>query len=88
MDKTETNQVWQVSVDTSGRVLLPAELRNAMDVEPGSELLWVKDESGLRLKSFDDTLAEIQAYYKSLEPADVVWSEELIKDRRREASLE
>ncbi len=86
--ETESNKVWQATMDQSGRILLPVELRRAMDVDSDTQLLWVKDESGLHLKSFEDSLAEVQAYYLELAPADVVWSDELIKQRRVEAGHE
>ena len=84
MQQSNEQEIWQTSVDASGRVLLPAELRHAMNVEPGSRLMWVKDEAGLHLRSFEDSLKAIQAYYRQLAPEDVVWSEELIQRRREE----
>ena len=88
MQESNENEIWQASLDSSGRVLLPAELRHAMQVEPGSRLIWVKDEAGLHLRSFEDSLKAIQAYYQQLAPEYVVWSEELIKRRREEAEHE
>ena len=88
MQESNENEIWQASLDASGRVLLPAELRHAMQVEPGSRLIWVKDEAGLHLRSFEDSLKAIQAYYQHRAPEDVVWSEELIKRRREEAEHE
>lgn len=88
MQQTDSSMVWHVHIDASGRVLLPAELRSSMGVRPGSELVWTRDEDGIHLRSFGESLAEIQAYYKSLAPAEVVWSDELIKQRRIEATNE
>ena len=81
-------RVWQATVDTSGRVLLPKELRRAMDVEPGVSLIWIRDENGVHLKSFEQSLSELQNYYQELSPQDVVWSDELIQQRRVEATHE
>ncbi len=85
MQEGEDQQFWQASLDGSGRVLLPAELRHAMNVETGALLMWVKDESGLRLRSFEESLQAVQDYYQQLAPEHVLWSEELIKQRRQEA---
>lgn len=82
------SDVWQVSVDSSGRVLLPAALRNDMGANTGATLLWVRDENGLHLKSFDDSLAQIQDYYVGLDGSGRSWSEELLKQRVIEASSE
>lgn len=85
MEVAEQSKVWKASIDQSGRVLIPADLRQSIAIKPGQDLLWVKDSSGLHLKSFEDSLAEIQAYYQSLSPTNVVWSEELLAQRRAEA---
>lgn len=87
-EKIEPANVWQATVDTSGRVLLPKELRRAMNVEPGISLIWIRDEDGVHLKSFEQSLAEIQDYYQELSPDDVVWSDELIQRRRQEVADE
>ena len=88
MQEHGEQEIWQASLDASGRVLLPAELRHAMNVEPGSSLVWVKDETGLHLRSFEDSLKAIQDYYQQLGPEDVVWSDELLQRRRKEAKHE
>lgn len=81
----ETPASWVATMDGSGRVLLPAELRNEMKVEAGTQLVWIKDEHGLHLKSFEESLAEIQSYYQSLSPAEDGWTDALLKERRAEA---
>lgn len=88
MQEEHEQAMWQASLDASGRVLLPAELRQAMNVEPGSSLVWVKDEAGLYLTRFEDSLKAIQDYYQQLSPEDVMWSDELIKRRRQETERE
>lgn len=84
----EQHAIFQASVDASGRVLLPAELRKAMEVEPGTSLVWIRDRDGLHLRSFEDSLADIQEYYQALAPSDVCWTDELIENRRNEAEHE
>lgn len=81
-------QSWSASIDSSGRILIPVELRNALDVETGDSLLWVQDDNGLHLKSYEETIKEIQDYYCSLSPPEDIWSEELIRQRRIEAENE
>lgn len=86
MKEHETEQrVWNVTVDNSGRVLLPLHLRNELNAPSGTELLWVKDDAGVRLTTFEDTIAGIQVYYQSLAPPDVSWTDELLQERRRDA---
>jgi bifunctional DNA-binding transcriptional regulator/antitoxin component of YhaV-PrlF toxin-antitoxin module len=76
--------VWHTSLDRSGRVLLPVELRQEFNVKPGSLLVWIKRDSGVELKSFEESLAAIQAYYKGLAPADDLWSDAIVQQRREE----
>lgn len=80
--------IWHVTLDGSGRVLLPVAIRNDMGASPGQRLVWVRDAGGLRLQSYEQSLAELQEYYCSLAPKDVSWTEELFAERRREAESE
>lgn len=84
----EGHEVWQTTVDGSGRVLVPAELRHAMHAEKGTTLLWIKSSNGLQLATFEQSLAEIQKYYQRLSPKDDVWTEDLIARRKQEAAHE
>ena len=83
-----TGKIWNAKIDSSGRVLLPAELRQSLGVKEGDQLLLIKDSKGLHLKSFEESLAEIQDYFRSLAPASELWSEEIMAERRREAAHE
>ena len=77
-------QVYHLKVDTSGRVVLPAEMRHKNHIAGGDTILVVKDAQGLHIKTRDQVIKETQAYYAKLAPADVMLSEELLKDRRLE----
>jgi bifunctional DNA-binding transcriptional regulator/antitoxin component of YhaV-PrlF toxin-antitoxin module len=88
METEHTEQTWQASIDSSGRILLPVELRKLFDAQPGNSLIWIKDERGLRLQRLADSLKGIQSYYQNLSPTDVSWSDELIKRRREESRHE
>ena len=86
---THHEQVWHTTVDSSGRVLVPIELRQQLGVMKGSALVWVKSpENGVQLKTFEQSLAAIQDYYMNLSPPDEIWSDELIAVRKREAEHE
>lgn len=87
-EQIATQEIYPASVDKSGRILLPIELRRPMNIDHESELSWVKDETGLRLKTYEETIAEIQEYFMSLAPPEDVWSEKLIAGRKREAEIE
>ncbi|MFO0942078.1 MAG: hypothetical protein U0930_15170 [Pirellulales bacterium] len=42
----------------------------------------------LQIKTFEQTLAEVQNYYLNLPPSEEIWSEELLAQRRHEAERE
>lgn len=76
--------IWQTTVDGSGRVLVPAHLRHELHASKGTTLLWVRNDEGIHLKTFEQSLSEIQSYYGRLSPKEDVWSEEIIARRRSE----
>lgn len=81
-------ETFKVKLDGSGRILLPAKLRNQLKLEQGSVLLASVDKEQVVLKTRAQTLREVQEFFSRRRPAGVLWSEELIKDRRREARRE
>lgn len=83
-----TENAWHGTVDASGRILIPAELRKELDVKVGSPLVWTRTDDGVLLQSYEETIRQIQQYFKSVSPPEDVWSEELIAERKREAMAE
>ena len=88
MDITQDSQIWHTRIDTSGRVLLPVELRETIEATPGMSLVWSRTPDGLKLQSSEELLESIQSYFLNLAPEDEVWSEELLKERAEEAARE
>lgn len=87
-ESINTPEVYPATIDKSGRVLLPIELRRPLNIDHESQLSWVRDADGLRLKTYEETIAEIQTYFKSLAPPEDVWSEGLIAERKSQAAIE
>jgi AbrB family looped-hinge helix DNA binding protein len=77
-----------VKVDGSGRILLPAKVRKELDLKQGSKLGLKVGKDGLILTSQAQAIKRAQAYFSRLRPKGVLWSEELIEERRREARRE
>lgn len=88
MVEAHQNEIWKASIDASGRVLLPVELRRTLSVQPGNELIWSRDDKGVHLRTLDEVLNETQAYFGSIESPASKWSDELIAQRRAEFDLE
>ena len=78
-------RAFTVTVDDSGRILLPANVRKQLNLGPGSKLLGRVDRDNVSFKSRAQALKEAQAYFSSLRRGKELWSEEIIRDRRREA---
>jgi AbrB family looped-hinge helix DNA binding protein len=77
-----------VKVDGSGRILLPAKVRKQMNLRKDSELIVRLEKQQLVLNTRAEALRRAQEFFSKLRPAGVLWSDEIIKDRRREARRE
>jgi AbrB family looped-hinge helix DNA binding protein len=77
-----------VAVDGSGRILLPAKVRKQLNLKKGSALIGSLNKNKLVLNTRDEALRQAQEFFSKLRPAGVLWSDEIIKDRRREARRE
>ena len=84
----QESEVFRARVDTSGRIVLPAEIRERNGFNAGETVLLVASEHGVQLKSPEQALKEAQDCFCSLAPAEELWSEELIAERRAEAARE
>jgi AbrB family looped-hinge helix DNA binding protein len=77
-------QTYHLKVDSSGRIVLPAEARARNHIAEGDTVVVVEDDNGLHVKTRDQIMAEAQAYFASFVPRDVLLSEEILQDRRSE----
>ena len=78
----------RLTLGPGGRVVIPAALREAMEVEEGDAILaWVEDGE-LHLLSPRVGARQAQAMLKGLLPEGVSLADELIAERRREAEAE
>ncbi len=80
--------IWHGAVDASGRLTIPAELREELNVEAGTALVITRTDDGLSVMTYEENIRRIQAIYKAASPSDDVWSEDLMAERRREAARE
>ena len=77
-------QTYHLKVDSSGRIVLPADARARNHIAEGDTVVVVEDDNGLHVKTRDQIVAEAQAYFASFVPRDVLLSEEILQDRRSE----
>ncbi len=77
-------QVYNLKVDASGRIVLPSEARERHHIAGGDTVIVVEDDAGLHIKTQDQLIAEVQAHFSKFVPPDVLLSEEVLQDRRAE----
>ncbi len=78
----------RLTLGPGGRLVIPAALRAAMEVEDGDTLLAWIEEGELHLLSPKVGARQAQALLKGLMPKGTSLAEELIAERRREAEAE
>lgn len=84
----DSSQVYAVQIGAKGRLLLPAVVRNRMNLKEGDRLvLTVEDDGSLRLVSLRQQAKKLRGYLKTTQPERVI-SDELIQERREEAESE
>jgi AbrB family looped-hinge helix DNA binding protein len=80
---------YKARVDGTGRVLIPAEIRKRAGMKPGAMVTITEGPSGrIVLEPALGILREAQEYFQRLAPASMLWSDELIAERRKEARRE
>jgi AbrB family looped-hinge helix DNA binding protein len=80
---------YKARVDGTGRVLIPAVIRNRAGMKSGATVIITEGPSGrVVLEPAMALLREAQEYFRSIAPADVLWSDELVAERRKEARRE
>lgn len=85
--KQETTQ-FRVRVAEGGRLVIPAPFREGLGIKEGDVLLLTWDEGGLRLTTMEQTLHEVQGFFRGLaEPGGNVVGE-LLRERQQEAGNE
>jgi AbrB family looped-hinge helix DNA binding protein len=77
-------QVYNLKVDSSGRIALPSEARERRHIASGDMVVVIEDEAGLHIKTRDQLLAEVQALFAKHIPRGVLLSDEIKADRRSE----
>lgn len=75
-----------LTVDAQGRVLIPAEIRNALGWKPGDRLVADIVDGTLTLMTFEESIRRIQALVRQYNPEGRSLVDELIAERREAAA--
>jgi AbrB family looped-hinge helix DNA binding protein len=78
----------KAKLDTRGRVVVPAALRRALDLQPGDELIIRVEDGELRLSTRRQALARARRMIRRYIPNDEDLTQGLINDRRAAAEQE
>lgn len=79
----------KVRITSGGRIVIPAEIRQALGVKEGEEVLLTKDEGGFRLTSYHEAIARAQALFARLKSDNgKSLVDELLNERRTEVGQE
>ena len=79
---------YRVSISANGRMVLPARLREQLHVEGGGLLIIREDEGRLVLESVDEAVRRAQDLVRRYAPDAQGVTDELLAERRDEATRE
>lgn len=77
----------EIQIGPQGRLVIPALLRKALDLQPGEKLIAHIDNESLVLEKADAIKRRLKARFAHL-PQDLSLADELIAERRAEARRE
>src|SRR6516162_3166002 len=70
------------------RIAIPADVCQKYGLEPGTPVVLEPTDTGIVLRPLDAVMREVQAFFAEVAPPDVLLSDELIRDRRKEVERE
>jgi len=78
----------RATINESGRVVLPKQLREALGIAPGDELIFSSDGETFSIETQKQRALRAQEYISKLIATDGSIVDELIADRRKESLKE
>jgi AbrB family looped-hinge helix DNA binding protein len=78
-------------VSENGRIVIPAQIREAMGISAGEPVLMELEDGVLRVESHRRRIRRIQEEFRKhvpIKPGEMLMSDQLIADRREEARRE
>ena len=78
----------KTTIGASGRVVIPAEFRKAIGVEPGDDVVMVLEDEEVRIVSLRHAVARAQALVRRNVPSGSSLVDELIAERLEETKRE
>lgn len=72
-------------VGKGGRIVIPAAIRKALNLEPGDDVVLKLEDDGVRVVSRKQALRRVQDRIAKLARPGISVADELIRERREEA---
>ena len=89
MHHSEQLQQNIVSLNASGRILIPASLRQSLNLSEGDKfIIQADDDANIRLMQLYDQIEEAEGLFADFAPENGSIADELIAERRAEAAVE
>ena len=88
MPETQESQISRVRVDSAGRIVIPADLRQSLGIKPGQDLILSGDSRGLHMQTFSQAVKTVQEAFAPYRVEGVSVVDELIRERQEEARRE
>jgi AbrB family looped-hinge helix DNA binding protein len=88
MSESHESPFARVRVDSAGRVVIPANVRQHLGIAAGQELILSEDAQGIRLQTFEQSVKAVQEAFAPYKVPGVSVVDELIREREEEARRE
>ena len=80
--------VIKTKLGKGGRVVIPAEYRKRLGIEPGDEIIVTFKDGEIKITTVREAVRRAQAIVRRFVPEGRMLSDELIRERREEAARE
>ena len=77
----------RVTIDDHGRIVIPAEMRRELGLQPGDEVAIYVDDDRLVVETDASLLKKLQGLFAHI-PRERILSDELVAERHAEAALD
>ena len=79
---------YRARITEGGRVVIPAEFRRQLDLQPGAEVILDVTDGELRIRSLRRAIERAQTLVRRHVPEGVSLADELVRERREAARRE
>jgi AbrB family looped-hinge helix DNA binding protein len=79
---------YKTKINKSGRFILPAKMRKALEIQPGDELVIRLESGSIRIIPLQQAITMAQKSVRKYVPEGVSLVEELLTERRDEVNRE